>query len=603
MNYIAPSPVADPAPLDPAALAGRAAVARRSQHIAPDCAGLNFYDIDRSLRDLLTLYMDAPLLAHLAPHLHELGQLAGGRLNELADLADKHPPELRFRDKYGRDNEWIEVHPAYAEIRKMAFGQFGMHAMTQRAGVLGWPEVMPTIAKQAFFYLFSQAEFGVLCPVNLTDCTADLLARYGTPELKARYLDRMLTQDMDALLYGAQFMTEKIGGSDAGAAELMAVRDGDHWRLHGEKWFCSNADGDVAVLLARPQGAPAGGRGLGLFLLPRHLPDGTRNNYRIARLKDKLGSRSMPSGEIIFDGAVAYHLGQIDRGMKQMLEMVNYSRVSHLTRASGMMRRCLNEALQVARHRNAFGHRVIEYPLMRRQLVKMMIKTEQSLSALMLASVMIARSDDHATKVVRILTPVCKYRASRDNIAVATAAMEARGGNGYIEDWPNARLVRDAHLGVIWDGTSSVNALDVIQRAVGKERAHRQLAAELRERLVDARCLPGQFRTRINNVLAQVVDFAEEVADSRDKERFTRVAAGALYHVATAVLMLNEGARLGEAGGDARRLLMARFVLEHRLSDQPKLSVKHDSWEEPAISLLLDEAPVSLDTAASLLNA
>jgi alkylation response protein AidB-like acyl-CoA dehydrogenase len=597
MNYIAPAPIADPA-----TLASRAAAERRSRHIAPDCNGLNFYEIDRSLRDLLTLYMDAPLLTHLTPRLHDLGKLAGGRLNELADLADKHPPQLRFRDKYGRDNEWIETHPAYDEIRNIAFGQFGMHAMTQRAGILGWPEIMPAVAKQAFFYLFAQAEFGVLCPVNLTDCTSDLLARYGSPELKARYLDRMLTQDMDELLYGAQFMTEKIGGSDAGAAELMAVRDGDQWRLYGEKWFCSNTDGDVAVLLARPQGAQAGGRGLGLFLMPRHLPDGTRNSYRIARLKDKLGSRSMPSGEIIFDGAVAWHLGQIDRGMKQMLEMVNYSRVSHLTRAAGMMRRCLNEALQVARHRNAFGHRVIEYPLMRRQLVKMMIKTEQSLSALMLASVMIARSDEHAAKVVRLLTPVCKYRASRDNIAVATAAMEARGGNGYIEDWPNARLVRDAHLGVIWDGTSSVNALDVIQRAVGKERAHRQLVAELGEKLAEARGIPGQFRTRASNVLAQAIDFAEDVADNPDNERFTRVAASALYHVATAVLMLNEGARLGEAGGDARRMLMARFVLEHRLSDQSKLSVKRDSWEEPTISLLLDEAPVSLDTASSLLS-
>ncbi|MBN8632247.1 MAG: error-prone DNA polymerase, partial [Rhodobacterales bacterium] len=142
-------------------------------------------------------------------------------------------------------------HPAYDEIRRLAFARFGMHAMTHRPGVLGWHDRMPILAKQAFFYLFSQAEFGVLCPVNLTDCTSDLLERYGSEALKARYLDRMLTQDMDQLLYGAQFMTEKIGGSDAGAAELTAVRDGEQWRLYGEKWFCSNADGDVAVLLAR----------------------------------------------------------------------------------------------------------------------------------------------------------------------------------------------------------------------------------------------------------------------------------------------------------------------------------------------------------------
>ena len=607
MNDLAPILPATAAGLSSAAfspLASRGAVAERSRHVAPDCSGLDFYDLDRSLRDLLQLYMEAPLLAHLGPHLQRLGALAGGRLNDLADAADKHPPRLHARDRFGRDEEWIEVHPAYDEIRRIAFGQFGMHAMTHRAGVLGCDAPMPQIAKQAFFYLFSQAEFGVLCPVNLTDCTSDLLERFGSPELKERYLDRMWTQDMDRLLYGAQFMTEKIGGSDAGAAELKAVHDGQNWRLYGEKWFCSNADGDVAVLLARPDGAPAGSRGLGLFLMPRTLPDGTRNGYRIVRLKDKLGSKSMPSGEIVFDGAVAWPLGELDRGMKQMLEMVNPSRVSHLTRAAGMMRRCLNEAMQVARHRNAFGRRVIEYPLMRRQLAKMTIKTEQALSALMLVSTAMARPDDaRAAKLVRVMTPVCKYRASRDNIAVATAAMEARGGNGYIEDWPNARLVRDAHLGVIWDGTSSVNALDVIQRAVGKERAHLALGEELGERLAEARGLPGQFRTRLEGTLAQAIRFAGEVADAPEKERFSRVAASGLYHAATMVLMANEGFRLGAAGGDARRLLMARFVLEHRLSDRPKLSADGGAWEDQAISALLDDAPVPLDRAAALLIA
>ena len=585
-------------------LARREAVARRSRFIAPDCSGLNFFELDRSLRDLLGLYMDAPLLEHLTPHLHELGALAGGRLNQLADLADKHPPVLHHRDRFGRDEEWIEVHPAYDEIRRIAFGRFGMHAMTHMPGMLGWPEKMPQLAKQVFFYLFSQAEFGVLCPVNLTDCTSDLLERYGSDALKARYLGRMRTQDMNQMLYGAQFMTEKIGGSDAGAAELTAVRDGENWRLYGEKWFCSNADGDIAVLLARPEGARSGSRGLGLFLMPRTLPDGARNAYRIVRLKDKLGSKSMPSGEIVFDGAIAYQLGALDRGMKQMLEMVNPSRVSHLSRAAGMMRRCLNEAMQVARHRNAFGKRVIEHPLMRRQLLKMLVKTEQSLSALMLTATMLARNGDPVgAKLVRILTPLGKYRACRDNIAVATAAMEARGGNGYIEDWPNARLVRDAHLGVLWDGTSSVNALDVIQRAVGKERAHETLGEALGERLAEARELPGQFRTRLETTLAQAVRFAGEAADEAAKERFSRVAASALYHATTAILMANEGARIGAAGGDARRMLMARFVLEHRLSDQPRLTVGGSDWERPATDALLDEAPVPLERAAMLLVA
>ena len=172
------------------ALASRGASRRRAEALAPSCSGLNFYEIDHGLRSLLPLYMPEALLGHLDRHLGDLGELAGGRLGELSDTAERHPPQLHPRDRYGRDEEWVECHPAYREMERIAFGRFGMHAMTHRPGVLGWPEVMPTLAKQVFFYLFSQSEFGVLCPVNLTDCTSDLLERHGSEELKARYLDQ-----------------------------------------------------------------------------------------------------------------------------------------------------------------------------------------------------------------------------------------------------------------------------------------------------------------------------------------------------------------------------------------------------------------------------
>jgi acyl-CoA dehydrogenase len=302
----------------------------------------------------------------------------------------------------------------------------------------------------------------------------------------------------------------------------------------------------------------------------------------------------MASGEIVFEGAVAYQLGALDQGLKQMLVMVNSSRVSHLARAAGMMRRCLNEALQAARHRNAFGRAVIEHPLMRRQLVKLMVPTEQALSALLYAATA-------PEKVLRLLTPIVKYRACRDNVTVATGAMEARGGNGYIEDWPNARLVRDAHLGLIWEGTSSINALDAVQRAVGKLGAHHALRDDLAARLGDAQGLPGQFRTRLDGAITDALRFAEEVAAQPENERFCRVAAGKLYHVVTSALFIQEGLRLGAAGGDARRLLLARFVLEHRLQEPNTLSLDGQRWEDEAIDLLLSDAPVPLSRAAALL--
>jgi acyl-CoA dehydrogenase len=579
---------------DVSSLASRTASADRAEALAPSCRGLNYYAIDDSLQGLLSLYMSGPLLAHLAPHLDALGELAGNRLHDLSEAAERHPPVLHARDRCGRDEEWIEYHPAYREMEQIAFGRFGMHAMSHRAGVLGWPAPMPPIAKYVFHYLFAQAEFGLLCPVNLTDSSSELVRRFGTDELRARHLDAMWSQDLDRLQRCAQFMTERAGGSDVGGCELNAVRDGDRWRLWGEKWFCSNVDAELAVLLARPEGAPAGGRGLGLFLMPKVLEDGRRNAYRVVRLKDKLGSRTMASGEIVFEGAVAYQLGALDQGLKQMLVMVNSSRVSHLARAAGMMRRCLNEALQASRHRSAFGRAVIEHPLMRRQLLKLIVPTEQALSALLYA----ATAPEAA---LRLVTPVAKYRACRDNVTVATGAMEARGGNGYIEEWPNARLVRDAHLGLIWEGTSNINALDAVQRAVGKVRAHLALRDDLAERLEQSPGLPGQFRTRLDRAISGAFQFAADVAAHAENERFCRVAAGKLYHATTAALFVSEGLRLSTSRGDARRLLLARFVLEHRLEGPRSLSLEAQRWEVEAADLLLAEARVPLARASALL--
>jgi acyl-CoA dehydrogenase len=581
------------------------AVARRSALLAEDCRGLDFYAEDRNLRALLPLYMEPALLAHLEPHFQELGVLAGGRLGELADAADKHVPQLHQRDRYGRAEEWIEYHPAYRAMEEIAYGRFGLHAMSHRGGVLGWSGPIPDLGKFTLQYIFVQAEFGLLCPVNVTDNTARLIARYGTGEQRARWLPGLLTQDVGKLLRGAQFMTEKQGGSDIGASDLTAVREGEQWRLWGEKWFCSNADAEVVLLLARPEGAPHGSRGLGLFVMPRVLEDGTRNRYRIVRLKDKLGSRSMASGETLFDGAIAWQLGDLDRGLKQMLEMVNQSRLSHGFRAAGMMRRCFNEALHATRQRRAFGSAVIRHPLMRRQLMKLMLPTEAALSVALYTAQQSDReaSSASARQMLRLLTPILKYRACRDNITVATGALEARGGNGYIEDWPNARLVRDAHLGVLWEGTSNIASLDAIRRAVGREEAQLPLQEDLAQRTEAAAALPGQFKGRLAATLAQAVHYAARVAGNSDNERFSRQAARLLYYATAAVLLAEEGGRLGAAGGDARRLLLARLILDHELAPQDPFRSDGAEWEERAADLLLDDRPVPLARAAALVEA
>jgi acyl-CoA dehydrogenase len=568
-----------------------------SDLIAPDCRGLNFWTVDRALRDLLTLYLEEKALAHYTPHFERLGELAGGRLDELALQADKRTPILHHRDRFGRDEDWVEYHSAYREMERIGFGEFGLHAMSRRAGVLDWPAVAPPLVKYALQYLFAQAEFALLCPLSVTDSSILLIQKYGDERVKQRYLPGMLSQNMDAVLRGAQFMTEKSGGSDVSATTLTANRVGDHWELWGDKWFCSCADHEIVLLLARCKGAPAGNAGLSLFVMPRRLDDGRRNRYRVVRLKDKLGSRSMAAGETIMEGAIAFLLGEPGRGLKQMMDQVNLSRLSHGFRAAGMMRRCLNEALQVARHRRVFGRAVTDHPMARRQLLKLMLPTEQALSVAVAAAVAMTNGDEAQ---LRILTPLVKYRACRDNVTVATGAMEMRGGNGYIEDWVNAKLVRDAHLGLLWEGTSSVNALDIVRRAVGRERAQGALAAGLHRQL-DQAPIPGQFRGRLAAVVDRATGFAETVAKRPGAEASCRRAASALYHAASAALLAAEGAELGKSGGDARRLLLARLVLDHRLGRSDPFALPDEGWEDAVAAKLLDDETVSLSEATSLL--
>lgn len=571
--------------------------------LAQESAGANFYEIDGAFRALARLYLAPGVHAKLEPHFARLGALAGGRLDELARTADQNPPVLEPRDRFGRDEDSIRYHPAYREMEEIAFGDFQFHAMVHRGGVLGLDAPMPAVAKYGFQYLFVQGEFGIMCPISVSDTSIHLIRRYASEELKAYLLPRMLSGDLAKLWKGTQFITEKAGGSDVGALETVARQEGGRWRLYGEKWFCSHTDAHVALMLARPEGAPEGTRGLALFALPRYLEDGTRNSYRIVRLKDKLGTRSMASGEIRLEGAVAYLVGAADRGFKQMMDQVNLSRLSHGVRAAAMMRRCLNEALAAARSRQVFGSAVIERPLMRRQLMKILVPTEQALSMAMLAAHTMDKEtagDNQARALLRILTPMLKLRACRDNIPVATGAMEVRGGNGYIEEWVNARLIRDAHIGVLWEGTSNINALDVVQRAVGKAGGDDALMAFLHDKIGQSEKLPKAYRERLSAFVDRSLAFARSVARNPAAEAQARLAATALYNTASAVVLAWEAT---QPGIDARRAIVSRFVVEHRLETADPLAPRDEAWEKEATDLLLSSEPVAFDRAAALLVA
>jgi len=546
----------------------------------PDSRGLNLYRADPMLARLAALYLPADLAQHLAPHLDRLGALAGGRLDELAGQADRNPPILHQRQRSGEDADWIEKHPAYRAMEQLAFGDHGLAALSHRGGVLGWPAPMPPAAKYLLTYLFVQAEFGLMCPVSMTDSLTRTLRKFGDPALLARYLPALTSQDLDALSQGAMFMTEQAAGSDVGSTAVRAVAAADGtWQLFGDKWFCSNPDAGLAMVLARPDGAPPGINGLSLFLLPRVLPDGRRNDYRIVRLKDKLGTRSMASGEIRLEGATAWLVGEPGAGFRQMADMINNSRLSNGVRAAGLMRRAVTEALFVAHRRVAFGRRLVELPLMRRQLAKMLLRAEQARSMMLQTAEALRRSDagePGAYALLRILTPLIKFRACRDARVVAGDAMEVRGGCGYIEEWSDPRILRDAHLGSIWEGTSNIVALDV-RRAARRENALVALRAHVTALLDDAPPL-ADARTALERACALL-----DAAQQEGGEVLTRQGASALYHVTSAAAMAWEAGRLD----DPHRLALARMVLVHRVL--PRDPLRADGTEDGALDALLHD--------------
>ncbi|MDR0259170.1 MAG: acyl-CoA dehydrogenase family protein, partial [Comamonas sp.] len=444
-----------------------------------------------------------------------------------------------------------------------------LQAISHRDDMLGWQGKMPPIVKYALTYLFVQSEFGLCCPLSMTDSLTRTLKKFGAPELVAKYLPQLLSLDWDSQAQGAMFMTEQAAGSDISNTQTLAQPQADgSWRVTGDKWFCSNPDAEFAMVLARVEGAPAGMKGISLFLLPRKLDDGSQNHYRIIRLKDKLGTKSMASGEIRMDGAIAYLIGEQGRGFVQMADMVNNSRLSNGVRSAGMMRRAVAEAEFVASERVAFGKRLQDMPLMQRQLDKLRVPAEQARTMVFQTAQTLMRSDagdKEAYALLRILTPMIKFRACRDARKVTGDAMEVRGGCGYIEEWTDPRLVRDAHLGSIWEGTSNIVALDVV-RAIQREGSLPVLQAYLQGLLADCRISAG-YRQTLDAALARASALAEHAAQDGGAV-LARQAATGLYNCTTAIAMAWEAGQIDSA----ERLRLSQLVLLHRVLPRDPLA-------------------------------
>ena len=572
--------------------------------IALDTKGQNFYAQDSTIQDLMKIYLGEDLIGLISPHLEELGSRVANDLDIHAMQANRHVPILHQRDKFGRDRQWIEYHPSYKALEQAAFGDYGIHAMSHKAVISGFDEPLPLFAKHLFTFLFNQAEFGLGCPINVTDSAAHVIRLFGSSELKEKFLPRMLSTNLTELWQGAQFITEQAGGSDVGQVETRAERDSEGWLLYGDKWFCSNADADVAMILARPADAPAGTRGLALFAMPRFLADGEPNRIRIVRLKDKFGTRAMASGELRLEGARAFLVGKPSAGLAQMLEMINWSRLSNGVKSSALMRRAVHDAITASNTRKVFSKSLIELPLARRQLLKIRLASEQSISmwAFVANQLDLMESGDaksaRARAIARLATPVLKMRATRDARQVCGDAMEIRGGCGYIEDFVNPRLVRDAHLGSIWEGTSNIIAIDAVRRAIGQDRCLDPYIEGCSEYLDECESSVPALAAELREYLDRLRKHLNVMVQDERESHF-RSATTALYHLTSAILMTWEGVRLASLSNDATRLLWARLTLDHKLASSGPVDPPVDRPQ--LCDVLLSDQKVPLAEAKQLI--
>lgn len=426
----------------------------------------NFFTSDRHFRRILPLYA-GDRLPTIEPDLVELGAACAGPVDAWVRENNVHAnnPRLERFSGVGVRIEKIAHHPTYHQAGERIYGSGVMAAYADHPNSIG--------VLSRFYVSSYLGEAGHNCPLACTAGVIRVLQELGSEELKAEYLPRFLNRDYAAHAEGAQFLTEVQGGSDVGANATRAVRAEDGtWRIYGEKWFCSNIDADVFLMSARPDDAPGGTRGLGLFFVPRNMPDGSVNEFRIRRLKDKIGTRSMASGECDFTGAVAYQLGKVDQGFKNMIELViNTSRIYNAVSTVAGGRRAYLTAQLYACHREAFGQPIIAYPLVQETLADTRAELDAAASGTFHTVWLNDRIDagqasDLERGFQRMAVNLNKMRTAKTNREVVVNAIEILGGNGAIETFSVLpRLLRDAIVSENWEGTHNTLIMQILRDA------------------------------------------------------------------------------------------------------------------------------------------
>jgi len=462
---------------------------------------------DAAMQRYLVRTVPNDVLGDITPSLAEMGALAAGELHDLSMQMNRREsePRLEHFDAWGRRVDQIHTADAWNSIGEYAATKGVVATAYERAH-----GEHSRVHQFALAYLYNPSSALYSCPLAMTDGAVKTLLTHGDQDLIDRAVPRLTSRDPETFWTSGQWMTERSGGSDVGLSETSAVKDGAVWRLSGIKWFTSAITSQMALTLARPEGNPPGGRGLAMYYLEVRDDAGDLNGIRVLRLKDKLGTRQMPTAELALDGTIAHLVGEPANGTRNITPMLGITRLWNAVSAVSGLRRGLALARDYANRRTAFGKALIDQPLHQATLAWLRVQHEATLQLTFRAVELLGREEadtitDEERQVLRLLLPITKLLTGKQAVAGASETLELFGGAGYIEDTGLPVLLRDAQVLSIWEGTTNVLSLDAI-RAVERDDALSAYVAEVR------RNAESVADDRLGPIAGQAIAAAEEAA-------------------------------------------------------------------------------------------
>ncbi len=500
---------------------------------------------DRVLTSYLRRALPEEMRREITPALESLGELSAGRLLEM-QLEDRlTEPRLVQWDAWGNRIDRIELTPLWREAQKLAC-EYGLVATPYEKKHAEYSRPH----QGAIIYLFQPSTDIYTCPLAMTDGAAKTLLSHGNQALIDRAVPRLTSRDPKSAWTSGQWMTERTGGSDVGLSETVARQQDGVWKLYGTKWFTSAATSEMTLTLARPEGNGPGGRGLALFYLETRDANGRLNGIQINRLKDKLGTKKLPTAELTLDGAIAQPVTGLGDGIRNITPMLSITRTWNALAAVGGIRRSLALARDFGRRRVAFGGPLSQKPLHLETMARLQAEFEGAFAMAFFAAELLGREEagvisEADARLLRLLTPLAKLSTAKQAVQITSEVLEVFGGAGYVEDTGVPVLLRDAQVLPIWEGTTNVLSLDAL-RAIQKDEA-----------------LPS-FAERVNTLAA--------TAKHPHLVSAGRAAVDAIGH---ALSWLNhsagDGFTLIEAGARSFAMTLARSM-------QLALLVRHAQW-------------------------